>query len=82
MEAFCRGLIIDKTKGNIIKIDRHKYVRKVFHGKNELDSAEKKTIYGIYVWMHASMYIRKYMYAFICIYIYVYICLCIYIDIH
>eukprot|EP00596_Hydrurales_sp_CCMP1899_P005462 CAMPEP_0119034716 /NCGR_PEP_ID=MMETSP1177-20130426/1734_1 /TAXON_ID=2985 /ORGANISM="Ochromonas sp, Strain CCMP1899" /LENGTH=440 /DNA_ID=CAMNT_0006992373 /DNA_START=349 /DNA_END=1671 /DNA_ORIENTATION=+ len=49
MEAFCRGLIIDKTKGNIIKIDRHKYVRKVFHGKQELDSAEKKTIYGSHV---------------------------------
>lgn len=49
MEAFCRGLIIDKSEGNIIKVDRHKYVRKVFHGKRELDSVEKKAIYGSHV---------------------------------
>ena len=31
-ERFRRGLIIDKKRGNVLKIDRHKYVRKVFHG--------------------------------------------------
>jgi 5' nucleotidase family len=49
LEAFCRGLIIDKSAGNIIKVDRHKYVRKVCHGKQELNSAEKKAVYGSHV---------------------------------
>ena len=49
MEAYCRGLIIDKSEGNIIKVDRHKYVRKVCHGKQELNSAEKKAVYGSHV---------------------------------
>jgi HAD superfamily 5'-nucleotidase-like hydrolase len=31
-----RGLIIDKRRGNIVKIDRHKYVRRGFHGMQEL----------------------------------------------
>ncbi len=30
-----RGLIIDKKRGNILKIDRHKYVRRAFHGMQE-----------------------------------------------
>lgn len=41
-DAFRRGLIIDKKDGNIIKLDRHKYPRKVFHGKRELSSEERK----------------------------------------
>ena len=49
LEAYCRGLIIDKSEGNIIKVDRHKYVRKVCHGKQELNSAEKKAVYGSHV---------------------------------
>ena len=49
LDAFCRGLIIDKSEGNIIKVDRHKYVRKVCHGKQELNSVEKKAVYGSHV---------------------------------
>ena len=49
VEAYCRGLIIDKSEGNIIKVDRHKYVRKVCHGKRELSTAEKKAVYGSHV---------------------------------
>ena len=30
-------------------MDRHKYVRKVCHGKQELNSAEKKAVYGSHV---------------------------------
>ena len=30
-DSFRRGLIIDRARGNVIKIDRHKYVRKVYH---------------------------------------------------
>lgn len=29
---FCRGLVIDKARGNVLKMDRHKYVRQVYHG--------------------------------------------------
>jgi 5'-nucleotidase len=45
-DQFRRGLIIDKKRGNVIKIDRHKYVRTVFHGLRELTSEEKKNIYS------------------------------------
>ena len=27
-----RGLTIDKKRGNILKIDRHKYVKLAYHG--------------------------------------------------
>ncbi len=37
---FTRGLVIDKENGNIIKMDKHRYVRKAFHGHCELTSAE------------------------------------------
>lgn len=45
-EAFRRGLIIDKKRGNILKVDRHKYVRKAFHGLTEMSSADRKNTYG------------------------------------
>ncbi len=45
-DRFRRGLIIDKKRGNVIKIDRHKYVRTVYHGLRELSSDEKKNIYS------------------------------------
>ena len=43
---FTRGLIIDKKRGNILKIDRHKYVRKVYHGVDELSTLTRKAIYA------------------------------------
>jgi HAD superfamily 5'-nucleotidase-like hydrolase len=43
---FRRGLIIDKSKGNILKVDRHKYVRKVYHGFREMTPDERKSLYG------------------------------------
>jgi 5'-nucleotidase len=49
VNAFRRGLIIDKKRGNIIKVDRHKYVRDVFHGLYRMDSAERKAAYGMQV---------------------------------
>ena len=45
-DSYRRGLIIDKARGNIIKIDRHKYVRKVCHGYQEVVSSERKAMYG------------------------------------
>ena len=38
-------MIIDIKKGNILKIDRHKYVRKAYHGLTELSTRTRKSIY-------------------------------------
>lgn len=42
---FRRGLIIDKQAGNILKIDRHRYVRKAFHGLSEMTREERHAKY-------------------------------------
>eukprot|EP01038_Epipyxis_sp_PR26KG_P004190 gene4190-5961_t len=44
-DSFRRGLVIDKKRGNILKIDRHKYVRQAKHGSRELSRAERKVCY-------------------------------------
>jgi 5' nucleotidase family len=41
-----RGLTIDKKRGNILKIDRHKYVKIAYHGFRRLDRAERIAIYN------------------------------------
>ena len=41
-----RGLLIDKRRGNLIKLDRHKYVKVAYHGLSKLPSAERKAIYS------------------------------------
>eukprot|EP00291_Cryptomonas_curvata_P019243 CAMPEP_0172161178 /NCGR_PEP_ID=MMETSP1050-20130122/5978_1 /TAXON_ID=233186 /ORGANISM="Cryptomonas curvata, Strain CCAP979/52" /LENGTH=507 /DNA_ID=CAMNT_0012831041 /DNA_START=364 /DNA_END=1887 /DNA_ORIENTATION=- len=43
---FQRGLIIDKQRGNIIKMDRHMYVKIAHHGMRALDTEERRAIYG------------------------------------
>lgn len=40
-----RGLTIDKARGNIIKLDRHKYVKLAFHGFRELSREERLATY-------------------------------------
>jgi HAD superfamily 5'-nucleotidase-like hydrolase len=40
-----RGLMVDKKFGNIIKMDRHGYVGRAYHGKGKLSSEERKAIY-------------------------------------
>jgi hypothetical protein len=42
----CRGLVIDKQRGIILKIDRHKYVRQARHGFRELDAEVRKSTYN------------------------------------
>ena len=42
---FRRGLIIDKNKGNILKVDRHRYVRKAYHGLTMMPREDRKNIY-------------------------------------
>lgn len=40
-----RGLMIDKKLGNILKMDRHGYVGRAFHGRRELSRRERKREY-------------------------------------
>jgi len=42
---FRRGVVIDKARGNFLKVDRHKYVKTVFHGTRMLNSEQKRTLY-------------------------------------
>jgi len=40
-----RGCLVDKRRGNIIKLDRFKYVRAAEHGLTPLSSSERKATY-------------------------------------
>ena len=42
--AYQRGLIIDKRRGNLLKLDRHKYVKVAYHGTSLMPSAERKVL--------------------------------------
>ena len=44
-DMYRRSCIIDKKRGNILKLDRHKYVRVAEHGLTPLTSTERHTIY-------------------------------------
>eukprot|EP00268_Persea_americana_P020069 TRINITY_DN2033_c0_g1_i3.p1 TRINITY_DN2033_c0_g1~~TRINITY_DN2033_c0_g1_i3.p1 ORF type:complete len:659 (-),score=116.18 TRINITY_DN2033_c0_g1_i3:264-2240(-) len=41
-----RGLVLDKKRGNILKMDRHKYVKVAYHGFREMSKEEKIATYG------------------------------------
>ncbi|CAL5332263.1 unnamed protein product [Camellia sinensis] len=41
-----RGLVLDKKWGNILKMDRHKYVKVAYHGFRELLKEDKVATYG------------------------------------
>mmetsp|Transcript_2264 Transcript_2264/g.5121 ORF Transcript_2264/g.5121 Transcript_2264/m.5121 type:complete len:604 (-) Transcript_2264:1115-2926(-) len=43
---WARGLIIDTERGNVLKIDRHKYVRVAYHGFEEISSNTRKILYA------------------------------------
>src|SRR5690606_7772789 len=40
-----RGLLIDKERGNILKMDRHKVVNLGFHGTKKLDRSSLDVLY-------------------------------------
>eukprot|EP00276_Gloeochaete_wittrockiana_P016238 CAMPEP_0184347056 /NCGR_PEP_ID=MMETSP1089-20130417/15213_1 /TAXON_ID=38269 ORGANISM="Gloeochaete wittrockiana, Strain SAG46.84" /NCGR_SAMPLE_ID=MMETSP1089 /ASSEMBLY_ACC=CAM_ASM_000445 /LENGTH=596 /DNA_ID=CAMNT_0026677971 /DNA_START=250 /DNA_END=2040 /DNA_ORIENTATION=+ len=40
-----RGLVIDKARGNLLKMDRHKYVKVAYHGFKELSPEVRRTLY-------------------------------------
>nr|KYP51315.1 Cytosolic purine 5'-nucleotidase [Cajanus cajan] len=41
-----RGLVLDKKRGNILKMDRHKYVKVAYHGFKELSKEDKVGTYA------------------------------------
>jgi HAD superfamily 5'-nucleotidase-like hydrolase len=41
-----RGLIVDKRRGNILKMDRHHYVVRAFHGTRKIPAEMRKTLYA------------------------------------
>lgn len=41
-----RGLVLDKKRGNILKMDRHKYVKVAYHGFKEMSKEDKIGTYG------------------------------------
>ncbi len=42
-----RGLVIDKSRGNILKMDRHRYVKVAHHGFRELTRDERRKLYDV-----------------------------------
>jgi hypothetical protein len=41
-----RGLLMDKRRGNVVKIDRHKYVKVGYHGFRRLAPEERNVLYN------------------------------------
>ena len=44
-EFAIRGLVVDKRRGNLLKMDRHGYVGRVYHGRTMLARRQRKDIY-------------------------------------
>jgi len=44
--VYQRGLMIDKHRGNVIKMDRHMYVKVAFHGTQPMPKEERVKVYG------------------------------------
>ncbi|MES2615255.1 MAG: HAD-IG family 5'-nucleotidase [Bdellovibrionota bacterium] len=42
-----RGLVIDKKLGNVLKMDRHRYVKLAIHGFKQLTRDERRKLYDI-----------------------------------
>lgn len=40
-----RGLLIDRKLGNVLKMDRYRYVKKAYHGMREIDRDERRQLY-------------------------------------
>ena len=41
-----RGLTIDKRRGNVLKLDRHKYVKLAYHGFQPLTREQRLATYA------------------------------------
>lgn len=44
-EFTVRGLVVDRKLGNLLKVDRHGYVGRAFHGKRRMKRSERREIY-------------------------------------
>jgi HAD superfamily 5'-nucleotidase-like hydrolase len=44
-ESMIRGLVVDKRRGNILKMDQHRYVAMACHGSRPLPDDERKGMY-------------------------------------
>lgn len=44
-EFALRGLVVDTQRGNLLKMDRHGYVGRVYHGRTMLTRPQRKDIY-------------------------------------
>lgn len=42
-----RGLMVDRERGNLLKVDAHKYVKLAFHGKRKLDKEDRHKLYNV-----------------------------------
>ena len=45
-EFLIRGLLVDMDRGNILKVDGHKYVKTAFHGHTRLDKETRHKLYN------------------------------------
>lgn len=45
-QSVIRGLLVDRERGNLLKVDGHKYVKLAFHGKQPLEKEERHRIYN------------------------------------
>lgn len=43
-----RGLLVDRERGNILKVDTHKYVKDAYHGHRRLSKEERYNLYNAY----------------------------------
>src|SRR5690606_27890803 len=40
-----RGLLVDRKLGHVLKLDRHRYVKRAYHGTRELSVEERRQAY-------------------------------------
>lgn len=41
-----RGLLVDRERGNVLKVDGHKYVKSAYHGYQKLSKEERNNLYN------------------------------------
>ena len=41
-----RGLLVDRNKGNLLKVDTHKYVKVAYHGHKKLEKSDRSNLYN------------------------------------
>ncbi len=41
-----RGLMVDRERGNLLKVDAHKYVKNAYHGRRKLDKETRHNLYN------------------------------------